>query len=703
MSRFDTRQLIAEAENSFETRPWRGTDAPRIDLEPKQTGAIAYLLFFLWCSWQWFVFPESRCMVQNKVVAKSSIPASVEAGVAGLNWKEAHKKTLPRMMAMVDAGALERQRTDDTSSDRVKADIKRSSETPSGMPTPVRRTPATLADFYAQDRTEYHGPPASFGLFKGADTVAPDTLPLSNSATDESKVVAISHGLRKRFSADDESIGELKERPTAFAQIRSRSSLTRGTDAIHSQRRSNGIPKSPAARAAGKQQAEQGEMTSSDGRTTSVSGRWSESAADRHQLRLRGFAPPRASGSWLSVDGEDDDGDELRDDGSYYSRFRQWLAGSFFSVEASPAPVPLGARRASAAEAAGPADSTASEATEKGRSSDGAAPGVAEADTPGAAITLPATTEQAVADARLKQDIEERNVCYLHLIRASYPAPSGPAYLVVAPLQNFYLPHVLFLFAASSFLGFVALTNICKLRGRSTAMLNTIALLWFCFVAYAAIAIVFSYYLPWQVYEPALNSRGADPVAAVLLRGADHPFSDRAPDPGADRALWLPAVHPVLRAFYASSVPAAVLQGGAGSGGGGAWFGGRFMSESRRARLRAQETLARCTSFKLLHEHIVARGEENCCCAICLQDCELAQEVSESPCGHLFHQDCLEKWAQFGGTNCPVCRRNLADPYPGAGGDAPLLNTEERGVTSVAGGPTPGVPLGSVVAGGAEE
>ncbi len=45
-------------------------------------------------------------------------------------------------------------------------------------------------------------------------------------------------------------------------------------------------------------------------------------------------------------------------------------------------------------------------------------------------------------------------------------------------------------------------------------------------------------------------------------------------------------------------------------------------------------------------------------CPICLDS--LGSEISESACGHKFHQICLEKWSKRRqGHRCPMCRKSI--------------------------------------------
>jgi len=49
------------------------------------------------------------------------------------------------------------------------------------------------------------------------------------------------------------------------------------------------------------------------------------------------------------------------------------------------------------------------------------------------------------------------------------------------------------------------------------------------------------------------------------------------------------------------------------------------------------------------------------CCSICLNSIRKTRSVSELPCGHLFHKQCISKWEQQGKETCPLCRRNISN------------------------------------------
>eukprot|EP00931_Biecheleriopsis_adriatica_P092186 TRINITY_DN66003_c0_g1_i1.p1 TRINITY_DN66003_c0_g1~~TRINITY_DN66003_c0_g1_i1.p1 ORF type:complete len:299 (+),score=52.08 TRINITY_DN66003_c0_g1_i1:32-928(+) len=47
-------------------------------------------------------------------------------------------------------------------------------------------------------------------------------------------------------------------------------------------------------------------------------------------------------------------------------------------------------------------------------------------------------------------------------------------------------------------------------------------------------------------------------------------------------------------------------------------------------------------------------------CAVCLEDFGTEQTITLTPCGHVFHKQCLEGWLQMA-CSCPLCRSDLAE------------------------------------------
>lgn len=45
-------------------------------------------------------------------------------------------------------------------------------------------------------------------------------------------------------------------------------------------------------------------------------------------------------------------------------------------------------------------------------------------------------------------------------------------------------------------------------------------------------------------------------------------------------------------------------------------------------------------------------------CAICIEDVSIGEKITELPCKHLFHHECIKQWLSEHGT-CPHCRRSI--------------------------------------------
>ena len=48
----------------------------------------------------------------------------------------------------------------------------------------------------------------------------------------------------------------------------------------------------------------------------------------------------------------------------------------------------------------------------------------------------------------------------------------------------------------------------------------------------------------------------------------------------------------------------------------------------------------------------------NVACSICLESFTLTSDIYTTPCGHVFHYECIRKWLERGNPNCSLCRQN---------------------------------------------
>ncbi|ORY97783.1 hypothetical protein BCR43DRAFT_523899 [Syncephalastrum racemosum] len=82
---------------------------------------------------------------------------------------------------------------------------------------------------------------------------------------------------------------------------------------------------------------------------------------------------------------------------------------------------------------------------------------------------------------------------------------------------------------------------------------------------------------------------------------------------------------------------------------------------------------------KLPHRELTEKERESQTdCAVCKEEFEIHETVTELPCAHLFHDDCIKPWLKVNGT-CPVCRRSLNSE---SSGDNPRHEEQDQESTS---------------------
>ena len=47
----------------------------------------------------------------------------------------------------------------------------------------------------------------------------------------------------------------------------------------------------------------------------------------------------------------------------------------------------------------------------------------------------------------------------------------------------------------------------------------------------------------------------------------------------------------------------------------------------------------------------------NISCSTCLESFTSKSDISTTPCGHVYHTNCIEEWLENGQTGCPQCRK----------------------------------------------
>ena len=82
----------------------------------------------------------------------------------------------------------------------------------------------------------------------------------------------------------------------------------------------------------------------------------------------------------------------------------------------------------------------------------------------------------------------------------------------------------------------------------------------------------------------------------------------------------------------------------------------RLVEQQNKLRMtRLQNILKKIKYDKSKHK----QNQDSCC--ICVEDFEKTSVVRETPCGHLFHDECLMKWVEtkLAAPDCPFCRAEI--------------------------------------------
>ncbi|KAG9444355.1 hypothetical protein H6P81_015695 [Aristolochia fimbriata] len=75
-----------------------------------------------------------------------------------------------------------------------------------------------------------------------------------------------------------------------------------------------------------------------------------------------------------------------------------------------------------------------------------------------------------------------------------------------------------------------------------------------------------------------------------------------------------------------------------------------------RIRIRDDDQQGRSSLMaSLVEQEIHTQRDSKESCSICLSDFSVGKEIGRTPCGHIFHPDCIRKWFNRS-TSCPLCR-----------------------------------------------
>ncbi|KAJ1812138.1 hypothetical protein LPJ56_003999, partial [Coemansia sp. RSA 2599] len=80
----------------------------------------------------------------------------------------------------------------------------------------------------------------------------------------------------------------------------------------------------------------------------------------------------------------------------------------------------------------------------------------------------------------------------------------------------------------------------------------------------------------------------------------------------------------------------------------------------------SEEQISKLPKRPITDEEVAAHKE----CGICMEEYQANEQVLELPCGHFYHNECIDHWLKVNGT-CPICRKRIdsdeaADGQPSA-------------------------------------
>jgi hypothetical protein len=60
-----------------------------------------------------------------------------------------------------------------------------------------------------------------------------------------------------------------------------------------------------------------------------------------------------------------------------------------------------------------------------------------------------------------------------------------------------------------------------------------------------------------------------------------------------------------------------------------------------------------------IKQYIYKHSKILCDCSICLEPCNLEEDVTHLSCNHYFHTSCIKKWKLQKRNTCPLCRKSI--------------------------------------------
>ncbi|CAD7929786.1 unnamed protein product [Amoebophrya sp. A25] len=599
-------------------------------LEPVHAGILVYAAFFSWCSYLWWTFPSELCIVKPGPDINQA--SSVEAGLASLAAGPAEAKA----KILEVATKLGSSSSEQPGSVQRGEDAAKSSETSQTMATREGKPGESLVGADVKKKSASGGSPM---IVKRVSKEAAAELEDSRTA-------------RRHLAPSASASAEKDNDYDVNEKVETSAWRDLGWDGVGPAPELRHPSQLALASMSLQNPAPTGALRTDGNRLSITLEDLPEKSNDSVPKPSPAFLPKLLDTrndkviSVLQVGGESNEASLRVDSGKATALppALRWLEGAaqasrmLFGKPAAIAEAALARWRVADYDSPPIGLSVAAEAKRRGLADEGGKATTGEAD-------------QGAAGPS-----KERNVCYIHLIRGEGRLQlHGIAWFFLHPLQNMHLRALLFFFAVSSLAGFLALVNgCCCCMTHRTRCINcgaVFSVLWVILMSYAAVVISFAHWIPWEVYDSALDARGVVPwltlyaMSAIVLLQVGLPGTMLVLLCGC--LPCLPCCAPLLLRMFRQQILAGQL------------------GQTRDANDVAH-TLSRCVMFKISEADV--SGEN---CAICLQEFEEGHEAAESPCHHFFHRECLEKWAAFGGTNCPVCRRGLLATEDG--GEHPLL------------------------------
>lgn len=80
---------------------------------------------------------------------------------------------------------------------------------------------------------------------------------------------------------------------------------------------------------------------------------------------------------------------------------------------------------------------------------------------------------------------------------------------------------------------------------------------------------------------------------------------------------------------------------------------------AQKQKMKAIQKILRTVKWSTVLKESEGKDDVDATCCICVEDFKGSMEVKQTPCGHVFHNDCLFKWVEtkIASPDCPSCRQ----------------------------------------------